>query len=166
MTKKREKEILALLKKNGKTSPKEIGDMLNLSEKEVQTTISSLEKTGVIVQYCALINAEKLPPDLQKVHALIEVRTRPEKKVGFENVANHISRFPNVVDVFLLSGTYDLLVIVEGAHLQEIARFVSEKLSTIENVRSTVTHFILKKYKTNGVILGEPDSVKRLLVSP
>lgn len=157
-------KILELLEINDRLTPAEIGVMLGISENEVMSQIKKLENEKVIINYRAMINWEKA--GVEKVSALIEVKVTPQRDVGFDEIAKRIYLFPEVKSVFLMSGAYDLAVMIEGQTMKEVALFVSQKLSTIENVQSTATHFILKKYKLEGVILEETEEVERLVVSP
>ena len=163
--KKLEKEILAILKSNARAAIEDIAKMVNSTVTEVSQILERLEKTGAIVQYTAVINEKHLSYLGNKVRALIELRIRPEKKTGFDRIAKRIAGFPQVVDHYLISGNYDFLIIVEGETLEEISRFVSEKLASIENVNGTATHFIMKKYKERGVVIEDLPQ-DRLLVSP
>ncbi len=160
------KDILALLKENARTSNNELAIKLGTTPETVASCIKDLENDGVIVRYTTIVNENKLKHPPQKLVAAIEVQVKPEKKTGFENPAKRIARYPNVIDQFLVSGTYDFLVLVEGSTLEEIASFVSDKLSPIEQVTGTTTHFILKKYKSNGIPLEVEESLERLLVTP
>ena len=155
--------ILEILKDDARTSPSEMASMLGVSEDEVKKAVAELEKTGVIVKYTAIINDEKTDKDF--VEALIEVKVSPVREKGFNEIAEYIYQFEEVKSVYLMSGAYDLAVFVEGRTLRDAARFVSEKLSGIDKVLSTATHFILKKYKTEGIVLERQDK-KRLIVQP
>jgi DNA-binding Lrp family transcriptional regulator len=163
--KSNELEILELLKQNARMSAKDISKCLGVSEKEVDKTINKLEKSGIIAQYTTVINENKLEEALL-IRALIQVSIRPEKNKGFDAIAGRICKYENVVDHYLMSGQYDLLIVVEGKTLQEISAFVSEKLASLDNVRSTATHFILKKYKEKGCIIESKSSESRLRYSP
>jgi len=157
-------EILEILSDDAKATPDEIAKQLNVSEEDVVKYIKKFEKDRIIVGYKSLINWQRIRQ--QDVKALIEVKVAPERKVGFDAVAEIIYRFPEVSSVSLLSGGYDLLVQVEGHNLREVALFVSEKLATVKGVQSTVSHFLLKKYKEDGVIYVEQPESKRLPVTP
>ena len=154
-------EILEILEKNARATPEEIAKMLNMTPRAVTNAIKKFEKEGVILKYKTLINKELLRDEDSGVRALIEVRVTPEKNLGFDRIAERLYRFPEVTSCYLMSGTYDLLVVVEGKNLQAVSSFVAEKLSPMENIRGTVTHFILKKYKEDGDILKQPDRSKR-----
>lgn len=144
-------ELLKLLRKNALESPKNLAKMLRISEKEVKARIAKYERNGVIRGYQAIVNEDRL--DLDCVRAVIEVRITPEREGGFDRISSRISRYPEVDSLFLMSGSYDLLVFVKGKNLKEVALFVSEKLATIEGVISTSTHFMLKTYKDQSVLM-------------
>lgn len=156
--------ILDILCKDANAKPEDIAKQLNISESSAKNRIKKYEKDKIILRYKTLINWERIKQ--HKVRALIEVKVTPERGAGFDTVAESIFRFPEVSSVYLLSGSYDLLVQVEGPTLQDVALFVSEKLAILKNVQSTVTHFLLKKYKEDGDILVEQVDLKRLPVSP
>ncbi len=158
------RQILELLEDNARLTAKEISVMLNVDAAEVQSVIKSLEDKKVILKYLTLVNYEKLGEE--KVSALIEVRITPQRDVGFDGVAERIYRFPEVRSMRLMSGTYDLAVFVEGRSMKEISHFVSTRLSTIEGVISTTTHFVLKAYKQDGVIMEDGEEDRRLMISP
>lgn len=157
-------KILKLLEHDAKIKPERIATLLGLSEEEVKKQIAELEESKAIVQYKTIIDWEKAGEDV--VYAFIEVKVTPEREVGFDAVARRIYRFPEVHSLYLISGDYDLSVIVEGKTMKEVAYFVAEKLATLEHVQSTATHFVLKKYKVDGEILGEAEKVERLPVTP
>ncbi len=158
------KEILELLESNDRLTPAEIAVMLGIGEAAVKERIAELEAEKVIINYRAMVNWEKA--GVEKVAALIEVKVTPQRDVGFDEIAERIYRFPEVKSVFLMSGAYDLMVLVEATTMKDAALFVSQKLATIENVQSTATHFVLKKYKLEGVILEDKEEIERLVVSP
>ena len=159
-------QVLALVTANARMSSDDIADQLQISAAQVEIVLKNLETQGVIVQYTTVVDEKKLPQRSGKIKALIEVSVRPEKRTGFEAIAKKIAQFNNVVDHYLVSGGYDFLVIVEGDSLEEISSFVSDKLASIDNVRSTATHFIMKKYKEKGILIGHPLKEERLAVSP
>jgi DNA-binding Lrp family transcriptional regulator len=159
-----EQKILDLLRKEGRLPATEIARRLDCDEGRIVEEIQRLEKSHVILGYRAVVNPQNLGEDY--VLSLIEVRTRPQRNVGFDAIAARIYRFPEVKTCYLLSGTYDLLLIVEGSSLKEVSRFVSEKLSTLDYVEGTVTHFMLKKYKEDGFVVGGDEELERLPVSP
>ena len=154
--------ILDILKNDARTTANEIAVMLGASEDEVKSAIAQMEKQGVIVKYTAIVNDEKLQKDY--VEALIEVKVSPVREKGFDEIAEYIYQFDEVKSVYLMSGAYDLAGFVEGKTLRDTARFVSEKLSGIDKVLSTATHFILKKYKSEGIVFSTPEEKKRLIV--
>ncbi|MBD8499838.1 Lrp/AsnC family transcriptional regulator [Paenibacillus arenosi] len=156
--------ILQLLKEDARRSSDLIATLLGVQEEEVRTAIKELEDDHVIVKYATVVNWSKV--EEEKVTALIEVQITPERGRGFDSIAERIYLFPQVKSVYLMSGAYDLLVEVEGRHLREVASFVSDKLSPIEAVLSTKTHFILKKYKQDGIIFEEHEEDHRLAISP
>ena len=155
--------VLELLKQNARMSVSEIATGLSFEEKEVQFIIDALEAEGVILGYQAIINETK--ECFKKVHGLIEVRVRPEKRVGFSEIAKRIYKFSNVVDHYLVSGNYDFMLVVEGDSIHEISSFVSQKLASIDNIESTRTHFIMDRYKQKGVIFDKNHTGDRLKVS-
>jgi DNA-binding Lrp family transcriptional regulator len=156
--------LLRLLQQDATTSRDDLARQLNLSVAEVNDRIATLEKDGVIRGYQAIVDRERL--DKNTVTAFIEVRITPERGGGFDRIAQRIAKFDQVVSCYLISGGYDLLVVVQGASLREVASFVSEKLSTIESVISTATHFRLKTYKENGALFTSDIPEDRLSVSP
>ena len=145
-----EKDILNILTEDARIPAKKIAAMLSVDEEKVKNTVAALEKSGVLVKYTAIVNSEKAEDAL--VEALIEVKVTPKKKEGFDGIAKQIASFPEVKAVYLMSGAYDLAVFVEDKTLQQVSRFVSERISTFDGVISTATHFILKKYKIEGVM--------------
>lgn len=157
--------ILELLRKDARITPQEIAKLTRRKVDQVKKKIKKYEKDGVILGYRAVINKEMVQDKGSEVRALIEVKVAPQKDLGFDRVAERIYRFPEVASCLLLSGTYDLLLVVEGKDLKTVSRFVAEKLSPMENVRGTVTHFLLKKYKEDGIILKSKEEDKRLAIS-
>ncbi|NOU91804.1 Lrp/AsnC family transcriptional regulator [Paenibacillus sp. LMG 31456] len=156
--------IIELLKEDARRTPGLIATLLGASEAEVAGAIQDLEAAHVIVKYATVVNWAKV--DDEKVTALIEVQITPERGRGFDAIAERIYLYPEVKSVFLMSGAYDLLVEIEGKTLKEVASFVSNKLSPIERVLSTKTHFVLKKYKQDGIIFEDKEEDPRLLISP
>lgn len=138
--------------------------MLNCSPQEVQRRIKQYEDDKVILSYKAIINDDKLDTDIVK--AVIEVKIQPEREGGFDRIAKRIAKFDEVTSLFLMSGGYDLLIFVEGHSLREVAQFVAEKLATLEGVTSTGTHFMLKTYKEQGVLMDGSEDFEQLKVSP
>jgi DNA-binding Lrp family transcriptional regulator len=157
-------ELLRILQTNALESRENISRMLGVPMPEVQTRIAEYEQRGVIRGYQAILNEDQL--DLDKVTAVIEVKVTPQREGGFDTIAQRISRFPEVRAAYLMSGTYDLLLFVEGRTLREVAAFVSERLSPLEGVLSTSTHFMLKTYKRLGVLMHQDKSDERLSVTP
>ncbi|MFH1996949.1 MAG: Lrp/AsnC family transcriptional regulator [Candidatus Omnitrophota bacterium] len=158
-------EILEILEKDARTTPEDIAKMLKKKPAEVRRAIKKLEKSGVILKYKTLINREIVKCGKPRVRALIEVTVIPQKNVGFDHLAERLYKFSEVSSCYLVSGSYDLLIIVEGNDIQTVSSFVAEKLAPMENVRGTVTHFLLKKYKEDGDILKQPHKEKRLAIS-
>ncbi len=158
------KELLELLEKDYTQSPEQLAVMLNIPAEEVIRLIAKFKQEQVIVKYQTIVDWEKAGID--QVTAIIEVKITPQREVGFDRIAERIYRYPEVRSVYLISGSYDLSVSVEGATLKEVANFVSSKLSTIEGVVSTNTNFMLKKYKYAGVIINDIEEQHRLVVSP
>ena len=150
-------EILDLLRENARLSVEDISAMTRKTEDEVRAVIKKLEDGGVIMKYAAIVNPEKDGEFKDRVHAEIEIQVTPERDRGFDAIADRIWRFPQVKSLYLMSGGYDLKVIIEGDTLKEVALFVASKHSTIEGVRSTKTHFILKTYKENDIVYVEQD---------
>ncbi len=144
-------KILGVIEKNAKIGIKELAVILGLDELAVANEVKAMEEEGIICGYHTLIDWEKT--SVEKVSALIEVRVTPQRGKGFDNIAERIYQYPEVSAVYLISGGYDLLVTLEGKSLKEVSSFVSDKLSTLETVLSTATHFILKKYKDHGTII-------------
>lgn len=157
-------DLLEILRTNAKESPETMAKMLGVELSEVERAISKLESRGIIRGWQAIINEDLVPQE--HVTAVIEVRVTPEREGGFNRVAERVAKFDEVEAAYLMSGGYDLLLFVSGKNLLEVARFVSEKLSTIHGVLSTATHFRLKTYKQSGVLMAKPSEEERLVVSP
>jgi DNA-binding Lrp family transcriptional regulator len=157
-------EILEILEKNSKASAEEIAVMLNKSVEEVRASIKKLEDENVIVGYNTLINWEKT--SRETVTALIEVKVTPQRGQGFDKVAERIYRYPEVTACYLMSGGFDLTVILEGKTMREVANFVSGKLAPMDAILSTATHFVLKKYKEHGLPLEQNKHDERMLITP
>jgi len=157
--------LIELLKTNARASLEDLAKALNLTEAEVAQRIDQLEKEGVLLGYQTVFNHEKVKVH-GEVEAVIEVRITPERGGGFDRVASRIAKFDEVQSCYLMSGGYDLLIIVEGETLQSVARFIAEKLSTIKGIISTATHFRLKAYKENGLLLQRDPKPERLPVTP
>lgn len=157
-------ELLSTLEKNSRIDFSELAILLGTTEEKVLEEISELENEGIICGYHTLINWEKT--SIEKVMALIEVKVTPQRGRGFDNIAERIYNYPEVKAVYLISGGYDLMVILEEKTLKEIANFVSDKLSTLDSVLSTATHFILKKYKDHGTVLNKEEKDEREVITP
>jgi DNA-binding Lrp family transcriptional regulator len=156
--------ILKLLQENAALKPAQMAKMLNLSESEIAAKIKAYEDEQVILGYRAVLNEEKTGQDV--VRAVIEVKITPERGGGFDRLAERIAKYAEVRSCYLMSGGYDLLVVVEGANLREVATFVSEKLATVQGVISTATHFMLKVYKEQGLLSRVESNEERLAISP
>ena len=156
-------QILTFLEKNSKIDLKELAIMLGSSEEVIANEVMEMEKEKIICGYHTLIDWDKVSVD--KVTALIEVRVTPQRGQGFDNIAERIYNYPEVRSVYLISGGYDLMVILEGKTLREVSAFVSNKLYTLETVISTATHFILKKYKDYGTILNNKEVDERIPIA-
>lgn len=157
-------ELLAIIEKNSRIDLKELAVILGVEETDVVTELSALEQEGIICGYHTLINWENT--SMEKVTALIEVRVTPQRGQGFDSIAERIYKYPEVRSVYLISGGYDLLVTLEGRSLKEVSTFVSDKLSTLDSVLSTATHFILKKYKDHGTVLTRKKEDEREMITP
>jgi DNA-binding Lrp family transcriptional regulator len=155
-------KIIQLLKDDARLAADKIAVMLGVGKADIEREIAAMEKSGVIVKYAALINEEAVNSGI--VEALIEVKVSPVKSTGFDDIAAQITGFKEVKSLYLMSGAYDLAVFIEGNSLREASSFVSQKLSVMDKVLSTATHFILKKYKSEGVELAKNDAEKRLPV--
>ena len=152
-------KILELLEKNAKLSIKEIAEELDIKEKDALQLVGELEADKVICGYSAIINWDKITEE--KCNALIEVKVTPQRGTGFDRIADRISRFDEVDSIYLISGGYDFMVIINGKSMKEVSSFVFNKLATIDYVQSTATHFVLKKYKDHGVLLEDKKIDKR-----
>ncbi|MCM1102246.1 MAG: Lrp/AsnC family transcriptional regulator [Clostridium sp.] len=157
-------ELLSVIEKNSRIDLKELAVILGVQEIDVVNELQALEDEGVICGYHTLVNWEKT--SLDKVTALIEVRVTPQRGQGFDNVAERIYKYPEVRSVYLISGGFDLMVILEGKTLREVSTFVSDKLAPLEQVLSTATHFILKKYKDHGTIFMQKPGDEREMITP
>ena len=152
-------EILKLLENDAKLTEKQLSVMLDSDEADIKKEIDSLEKSGTILGYKTIIDWEKT--ERESVSAMIEVKLTPQKDRGFDRVAEKIYNYPEVQAVYLMSGAYDLSVLIEGKTMKEVAYFVSQKLSTIDSVMSTATHFVLHKYKDKGILYDTPETDER-----
>ncbi len=157
-------ELLAIIEKNSRINLKELAVILGVEEVDVVQELADMEAEGIICGYHTLINWEKT--SREKVTALIEVRVTPQKGQGFDSIAENIYKYPEVRSVYLISGGYDLMVILEGKTLRDISAFVSEKLSAEDRVLSTATHFILRKYKDHGTVLTQKKEDEREMITP
>lgn len=153
------KQILQLLEENARLTTEQMAVMCNLDEEEIKNKIKQLENDGVILGYKALIDWDKT--DREYVSAVIELKVAPQRDRGFDRIAEKIYNYPEVQSVHLMSGGYDLMLIIEGKTMREVAYFVAYKLAPIEDVVSTATHFVLKKYKDKGVIYKMPEKDER-----
>jgi DNA-binding Lrp family transcriptional regulator len=159
------KEIFEILEQNARATPEQIATMVDKPVSEVEKIIKQAEKDGTILKYKSIINWPKLGKE--DIQALIEVRVAPQRDVGFDDIAERIYQFPEVYSAYVVSGTYDLAILVKGKNMQEISSFVTEKLAPLERVQSTVTHFLLKRYKENGETFHVPKEInKRLPITP
>jgi DNA-binding Lrp family transcriptional regulator len=161
----KELEVVEILSKNARLPLETIAKMASLSIEETGQIVRKLEEEKVIVQYAAIVDWRKIDGH-EGVTAMIDVKVTPKRGVGFDEVAERIYRFPEVKSVYLMSGAYDLSVVIEGRSMSEVAKFVSEKLSTLDSVISTTTHFILKKYKHDGTVFEQGDQDRRIVMSP
>lgn len=157
-------QILTFLEKNSKINLQELAILLGSSEEVIANEVAQMEKEQIICGYHTLIDWEKTSSE--KVTALIEVRVTPQRGQGFDSIAERIYNYPEVNSVYLISGAYDLLVMLEGRSLRDVSSFVSDKLSTLDSVLSTATHFVLKKYKDHGTIMGKKSKDERMLMTP
>jgi DNA-binding Lrp family transcriptional regulator len=155
------KEIFEILEQNARATPEQISTMVDKPVSKVEKIIKQAEKDGTILKYKAIINWSKL--DKEDIQALIEVRVIPQRDVGFDDIAERIYQFPEVYSAYVVSGTYDLAILVKGKNMHEISSFVTEKLAPLERVQSTVTHFLLKRYKENGEIFQTSKEINRRL---
>ena len=157
-------KILAFIEKNSRIDLKELAIVLGVTESAVVNELEAMEEEHIICGYHTLINWEKT--GIEKVTAMIEVRVTPQRGMGFDKVAERIYNYPDVESVYLISGGFDFMVILEGKTLREVSQFVSEKLSPLDSILSTKTNFILKKYKDHGTIMSEPVKDERMKITP
>ena len=158
------KEILEIIEKNSKMTVEDLAMMLGKDPAVIIAEIAAMEQEKIICGYNTLINWDKM--DTDKVTALIEVKVTPQRGEGFDKTAERIYRFKEVKSVYLMSGGFDLTVIIEGRTMKEVALFVGQKLAPLESVLSTATHFVLKKYKEHGVVMEEERKDERMVVTP
>ena len=164
MTTDETKSILTILEQNARATPDEIAEMTGRSPEEVREVIAQAERDRAIVKYKAVVNWDRVGE--QEVLALVELRVTPQRDVGFDGVARRIARFPEVRSLHLMSGDYDLSVLLAGRTIQDIASFVAMKLAALDEVQGTKTHFLLRRFKEDGVILEEEETAKRLPMTP
>ena len=157
-------KILTFIEKNSRINLKELAIMLGVDEASVANEIAAMEQENVICGYHTLIDWDKA--GLEKVTAMIEVRVTPQRGMGFDKIAERIYQYSEVTSVYLMSGGYDFTVMIEAKTMRAVAQFVAEKLSTIDSVLSTATHFILKKYKDHGTVLCDGPQDERMLIVP
>jgi len=157
-------QIFEILQDNARATPEQISTMLGIAVDKVEKAITQAEETKTIIKYKTIINWPKLGK--KEVWALIEVKVTPQHGVGFDAIAERIYRFPEVQYAYLVSGTYDLAMLVKGKNMQEISSFVTEKLAPLGEVQSTVTHFLLKRYKDDGELVELPEGPRRLPLMP
>lgn len=157
-------KILTAIDKNSKLSAKDLAIMLGSSEEEVATILKQLEDEHIICGYPTLINWDKV--QCERITALIEVKVIPQRGMGFDKIAERIYKFDEVQSVYLMSGGFDLTVIIEGKTMKDVANFVAAKLAPMEGIQSTATHFVLKKYKEHGLPLVQVKQDERMLISP
>jgi len=156
----KDREILRVLESDSRVGAEDLGTMLNLSPSEVQVRVGALEKAGILRKYTAIIDWKKAGED--GVVALVELKVSPEREFGYDRIADRIARFPEVKSLRLVTGTYDFQVIVTGRTMQEIAEFVSGQIASLENIKETVTHIVMKTYKEHGCELQRSEGVERL----
>ncbi len=156
--------ILDILEKNSRITPAELAVRLDADEADIVNAIAKMEDDGIICGYLSLINHEKLGDD--KVTALIEVRVTPQKGDGFDSIAKKIYRYDEVQAVYLMSGGFDFTVIVEGKSMRDVAMFVSGKLAVLDQVLSTATHFVLRRYKDHGIEFEKRKEDERMRITP
>lgn len=157
-------KILSVIEKNSRISIEDLATLLGEPEDAVTQAVMEMEHDKIICGYHTIINWDKVAT--QKVNALIEVRVTPQRNFGFDKIAERIYNFPEVQSVYLISGGFDFAIFIEGKTLQDVAEFVSSKLSTLESVLSTATHFVLKNYKDHGTIMAEQPKKERMLITP
>lgn len=156
--------LLKLLEEHALRSPEELAKMLDAKPDDIKRRIKQYENDKIILGYKAVINDDKV--DTHLVKAVIEVKVQPEREGGFDRIASRVAKFDEVTSLFLMSGAYDLLIFVEGRSLREVAQFVAEKLATLPGVTSTATHFMLRTYKEQGVLMLQTEEPERLKISP
>jgi len=158
------KELLRILERDARLTPRQLAIMLNRPESEIRAAIEKAEKQSIILRYKTVVNWEKVGEE--SVAALIEIKVSPQRDVGFDAIADRICRFPEARSMYLVSGTYDLAVQVVGRNMKDVAAFVTEKIAPLEGVQGTVTHFLLKRFKEDWDILDEKQEIDRLAITP
>lgn len=162
-----EKDILELLEKNSRISFEDMANMLNTTKEEIEKIVKKLEENKTICGYPTLINWDKTDKEGDYITSLIEVKVTPQREQGFDKIAKRIYSFDEVKNLYLMSGTFDLLIVVEGKNIKDISSFVSTKLATLDCILSTSTHFVLKKYKDHGVVIDEnTPNDERIIITP
>ena len=159
-----EERVLSIIEKNSRVDTRELAILLGTEESQIRQAMDKLEEDGVICGYHTMIDWDKT--DVDKVTALIEVRVTPQRGKGFDEIAERIYKYPEVNSVYLISGGYDLMVSLEGKSLKEVSSFVTNKLSTLDTVIATTTHFILKRYKDHGTIMSKHHEDQREMITP
>lgn len=157
-------KILSIIEKNSRISLEDLAALLGENLEAVTAAVMEMENDKIICGYHTIINWDKV--EMQKVNALIEVRVTPQRNLGFDKIARRIYNYPEVTSVYLMSGGFDFAIFIEGKTLQEVAEFVSSKLSVMDSVLSTATHFVLKKYKDHGTIMTPEQKEERQLITP
>ncbi|MDO4189201.1 MAG: Lrp/AsnC family transcriptional regulator [Lachnospiraceae bacterium] len=157
-------KILNYIEKNSRVDLKELAVLLGMNEVDVANELAALESEGIICGYHTIIDWDKVTEE--RVNALIEVKVTPQRGKGFDEIAERIYKYPEVTSCYLMSGGFDLIVSIEGKSLKEISMFVSQKLSTLDSILSTTTHFILKKYKDHGTIMHQQYEDERIMMTP
>ncbi len=158
------RDILEILEKDARITPEDISALVDIPAEEVQESIFHLEKVGIIRRYKTVIDWELAGEDA--LYAIIELKVSLDRNQGYDAIAERLYKFPEVRSVRLLSGEHDIALTIRGKTMKQVAFFVAEKIATLEQVQSTATHFVLKTYKEDGLILEEPENVKRLAVTP
>jgi len=165
MLTEQDRRLLKLIAEDCRLSPAELSVQTELSSEYITKRIEDWEKEKVIVGYQPMINWDRIGNE--KVSALIEVKVLPQRGYGFDKIAKRLQKYPEVKALFLMSGGYDLSLLIEGKTMQDVALFVAEKLASLEHVQSTATHFVLRRYKQDGIeLMGEEETLQRLVVSP
>jgi len=157
-------EILTILARDARTTPETIATLTGRAVEDVRAAIAAYERQGIIKQYKTVIDWDQA--GVERVYAFIDVKVVPAREVGFDGVADRLSRYPEVHSVWLISGGNDLRIVIEAADVREVGRFVAEKLSTIDGITGTNTHFLLRRYKEDQVIFAEAEDDRRLVVAP